>query len=105
MAPGDTLAVTVVVAGEGRITRRRIGVEAGTTVAGAVERSGALAEHPELDAARLGFSIYGRPVRPERVVEPGDRIEVLRPLIHDPRDRRRALAREGRTLGRSVRRG
>jgi putative ubiquitin-RnfH superfamily antitoxin RatB of RatAB toxin-antitoxin module len=103
MAPADTLTVTVVVAGAGRITRRRLGVEAGTTVAGAVERSGALAEHPELDPARLGFAIHGRSVRPEQAVEAGDRIEVLRPLIHDPRDRRRALAREGRTLGRQAR--
>jgi uncharacterized protein len=95
--------VTVVVAGEGRLTRRRLEVEPGTTVAEAVARSGALAEHPELDPAALGYAIFGRAVRPQQPVEAGDRIEVLRPLVHDPRSRRRALAREGRTLGRSAR--
>jgi putative ubiquitin-RnfH superfamily antitoxin RatB of RatAB toxin-antitoxin module len=103
MAPADTLAVTVVVAGEGRITLTRVEVAPGSTVAEAVELSGALAGHAGLDPGRLGFAIHGRAVRPEQGVEAGDRIEVLRPLLHDPRDRRRALAREGRSLGRSAR--
>lgn len=104
MAQAETLRVTVIVAGQGRITQRQVEVAAGATVAEAVLRSGALAEHPELDPARLGFAIFGRAARPEQAIESGDRIEVLRPLVHDPRDRRRALAREGRTLGRSGRR-
>ena len=95
--------VTVIVAGEGRLTRRRLAVEPGTTVAEAVGRSGALDEHPELDPAALGYAIFGRTVRAEQPVEAGDRIEVLRPLVQDPKARRRALAREGRTLGRSAR--
>lgn len=105
MAAGrtDAVMVTVLVAGEDRLTRRRLEVEAGTTVAEAVGRSGALQEHPELDPATLGYAIFGRTVRPEQPVEAGDRIEVLRPLVQDPKARRRALAREGRTLGRSAR--
>ncbi|MCU0977466.1 MAG: RnfH family protein [Steroidobacteraceae bacterium] len=102
-AEAGAATVTVIVAGEGRLTRRRIVVEAGTSVAEAVGRSGALGEHPELDPAALGYAIYGRAVRPDQAVEEGDRIEVLRPLVHDPKTRRRALAREGRTLGRSAR--
>lgn len=97
--------VTVIVAGEGRVTRHRVAVGPGTTVVEAVERSGALAEHPGLDPAALGYAIFGRVVRCDHAVEEGDRIEVLRPLLHDPKARRRALAREGRTLGRSARGG
>lgn len=105
MGPGEagTATVTVIVAGEGRLTRRRLVVEAGTPVAEAVGRSGALEAHPELDPATLGYAIYGRSVRPDQPVEEGDRIEVLRPLVHDPKARRRELARAGRTLGRSAR--
>ncbi len=105
MATGETDAatVTVIVAGEGRLTRRRLVVAAGTPVAEAVGRSGALVEHPELDPAALGFAIYGRTVSPDQPVEEGDRIEVLRALVHDPKARRRELARAGRTLGRSAR--
>jgi hypothetical protein len=102
MAP-ERLRVTVVVAGAGRVTRRLVEVEPGATVAAAVEQSAALEDHPELDPARLGFAIHGRAVAAVQAVEDGDRIEVLRPLLHDPRERRRALAREGRSVGRSAR--
>lgn len=105
MAAGrtDAAMVTVIVAGEGRLTRRRVAFEPGMTVAETVGRSGALDEHPELDPATLGYAVFGRTVRPEQPVEAGDRIEVLRPLAQDPKARRRALAREGRKLGRSAR--
>ncbi len=102
MAP-EQLRVTVVVAGEGRITVRRVVVEGGATVAAAVRSSAALEEHPALDPARLGYAIHGRAVEPGQPVEDGDRVEVLRPLLQDPRERRRALAKAGRSLGRSAR--
>ena len=105
MEQAEAFDVEVVVAGEGRVTRVSVRVEPGTTVTGAVARSRALAEHPALDPGSLGYAIFGRVVRPERTVEAGDRIEVLRPLVHDPRERRRALARKGRSVGRSARGG
>ena len=99
----ERLVVTVVLAAVAGPVVRALSVETGTSVADAVARSGALAADPGLDPARLGYAIYGRAVRPEQPVEDGDRVEVLRPLIHDPRDRRRALARQGRSIGRSAR--
>jgi uncharacterized protein len=103
MAPPEMLAVTVVVAGCGRHTLRQLAVPAGTTVLEAVALSGALLEHPKLDPGALGLAIYGRVVAPGQPVEAGDRIEVLRPLPHDPRARRRELARAGRSMGTSAR--
>ena len=76
----ERLVVTVVLAAVAGPVVRALSVEPGTSVADAVARSGALAADPGLD-----------------------RVEVLRPLIHDPRDRRRALARQGRSIGRSAR--
>jgi uncharacterized protein len=103
MAPPEMLPVTVVVSGCGRQTLRRLDVPAGTTTLQAVDLSGALLEHPELDPGALGLAIYGRVVAPGQPVEAGDRIEVLRPLPHEPRARRRELAREGRSMGTSAR--
>jgi len=34
----------------------------------------------------------------DRVLAAGDRVEVLRPLVEDPKERRRRLAREGRSM-------
>ena len=56
------------------------------------------AAHPGIPAdAALG--IHGRLVRSGDVVKAGDRVELYRPLPADPKDTRRALAREGRTMG------
>jgi coenzyme Q-binding protein COQ10 len=95
--------VTVVVAGEGRQTRRRLEVEPGTPRSEAVDAVRRAAEHPELGSARPGLCDLRPAVRPQQPVEAGDRIEVLRPLVHDPRrGAGRWRARAGR-WGRSAR--
>lgn len=73
-------------------------VPAGCTAGEAIIRSEILARHPALDPAACGVGIFGREVTRERVLAPGDRVEVLRPLPEDPRARRRRLARQGRTM-------
>jgi len=73
-------------------------VPAGCTAGEAVERSGILALHPSINAATCGVGIFGREVPRERVLAAGDRVEVLRPLVEDPKERRRRLAREGRSM-------
>lgn len=73
-------------------------VPAGTTVQGAVAASGILGEgkDPDIDGCMLG--IYGRRVAPGTAVREGDRIEIYRPLIADPKEsrRRRAAKRAAR---------
>ena len=39
-----------------------------------------------------GLAIYGKVVSPDRVLEDGDRIELLRELLVDPKDARRRRA-------------
>jgi uncharacterized protein len=93
------IAVSVAYAERDRQTVIELKVAAGTTVAEAVERSGIRTRHPGISAgAALG--IYGRIVAPSTVLEDGDRVELYRGLPADPKDKRRQLAREGRTMGR-----
>ena len=40
-------------------------------------------------------AVFGERAKPERVLIDGDRIEVLRPLIADPKDARRRRAARG----------
>lgn len=47
-------------------------------------------EHLQVSADFL--AIYGRSVRPEERLQAYDRIELLRPLIRDPKDTRRLRA-------------
>jgi len=65
----------------------------GATAAEAVARSRLLEGRADLDPATLGFAVFGRAVEPHHPLEAGDRVEVLRPLTIDPKDRRRARAR------------
>lgn len=62
------------------------------SVADAVERSGILARHPEIDWPRVSLGIFGRKVTAATRLRPGDRVEIYRPLRVDPKERRRRRA-------------
>lgn len=67
-------------------------VAAGTSALEAARQSGITArfEGIDLDNAKLG--IFGKVVSPTQVVRPGDRVEIYRPLIADPKEVRKARA-------------
>ena len=68
-------------------------VEQGTTVHEAIERSGIAQYVPGLDVTASQLGIFGRRARRDAVLKEGDRIEIYRPLIADPKDSRRRRAR------------
>lgn len=43
----------------------------------------------------VAVAIYGVMVQPTRLLEDGDRLELLRPLLADPKENRRRRARGG----------
>jgi len=94
----ETIAIEVACAEADRQTVLPLEVPAGCTAGEAIVRSGILALHPAIDAAACGVGIFGREVPRDRVLAAGDRVEVLRPLVEDPKERRRRLAREGRSM-------
>ena len=65
----------------------------GTTVRDAVVRAG-------IDPAPAKFGLFGKVVVAEHALRDGDRVDVLRPLRADPKEVRRALAAQGKTMGR-----
>lgn len=72
-----------------------------TTVREAVIASGLLEEYPELAVQPMHLGMYGKEIHDadKRCLQAGDRIEILRPLLIDPKDSRRqrvAQARAGR---------
>ena len=99
----ECIAIVVACAEAGRQSVLELEVPVGCTAGEAIERSGIFARHPTLDPAACGVGIFGREVTRDRVLSAGDRVEVLRPLAEDPRERRRRLARQGRSMsGRSA---
>ncbi|HSW14595.1 MAG TPA: RnfH family protein [Solimonas sp.] len=71
-------------------------VEQGTTLREAVQRSGILERFPQIDLERDRLGIFSRPAAPDAVLREGDRVEIYRPLIIDPKEARRRRARPTR---------
>jgi len=88
-----TIRVEVVCAGSGQPVRRHVELADGSTVMQAILASGIAALLPDdaIDPARLG--IFARKVAPDRLLREGDRIEIYRPLLFDPKEARRRRAR------------
>lgn len=86
------LVVEVIYALSDHAERYVVAVPEGATVAQAVEHSGVIAAHPEIDLVRDGIAVFGRRVPLERPLRAGDRVEVLRPLLADPKTARRDRA-------------
>nr|WP_043460265.1 RnfH family protein [Azohydromonas australica] len=61
----------------------------GATLREAVEASGLLARHPHFSAQSLSFSVWGRPQPAEHPLREGDRVELCRALLVDPKEARR----------------
>lgn len=62
------------------------------TAADAVARSGFATLIPGFDEASLGYAIFGKPISAAAVLRDGDRLELLRALIADPKQARRRRA-------------
>ena len=56
-------------------------------------------EFPELSIATCPLGVFGQVVKDNYILQAGDRLEIYRPLINDPRETRRRLAAEGKTMG------
>jgi putative ubiquitin-RnfH superfamily antitoxin RatB of RatAB toxin-antitoxin module len=88
----STISVTVVYALPERASEIGLMLPSGATVADALEGSRLASIHPEIDLARCAVGIFGRRVERDRVLADGDRVEIYRPLVADPKDARRRRA-------------
>jgi putative ubiquitin-RnfH superfamily antitoxin RatB of RatAB toxin-antitoxin module len=75
-------------------------VAVGTTALEAARQSGIAEKFDGLDLENAKLGIFGKVVSPGQVLQEGDRVEIYRPLIADPKEVRKARAarvRERRT--------
>lgn len=86
------IAVEVVLAMPTRQELVSLEVSEGTTLAEAITLSGLPDRFDgfELDLNKVG--IFGQKADPQRVLAAGDRVEIYRPLIADPKEVRRQRA-------------
>lgn len=82
------IEVTVVFALPDRATEIPVRLPSGGTVADALERSGLAERHPEIDLAGARVGIFGRLTDRKAILADGDRVEVYRALVADPKQHR-----------------
>ena len=70
----------------------------GVTIGDAVEQSGIRDVFPEIDLAAQKVGVFGKAATLDTVLADGDRVEIYRQLIADPREARRKRAAEGKAL-------
>ncbi|MNO66754.1 Persistence and stress-resistance antitoxin PasI [compost metagenome] len=94
MAEARNIAIEVVYALAERQRLLRLSVPYGTCMREAVELSGIAVEFPEIDVRHCPLGIFGKAVTlpEERVLEDGERVEIYRPLIADPKEVRKQRA-------------
>ena len=88
----ESFEVEVAYATPERQLSLKVSVPEGTNLQEAIELSGILSEFEglEIDPGRVG--VFGRKAKLQQVLKPGDRVEIYRPLLIDPKEARRAKA-------------
>ncbi|EML9218014.1 RnfH family protein [Citrobacter freundii] len=71
---------------------QRVTLQQDATVEEAIRASGLLELRTDIDLSKNKVGIYSRPVKLADVLQDGDRVEIYRPLIADPKELRRQRA-------------
>lgn len=71
-------------------------VEEGVSVREVIERSGILRRYPEIELVPGRVGIFGKGVDLDSRLRDGDRVEIYRLLVADPKDARRRRVKRSR---------
>ena len=72
-----------------------------TNVSDAIEQSGILLRHPDINLQENKVGIWSKTCKLQQVLKDGDRIEIYRPLIADPKEVRKRRAEKAKQEGRA----
>ncbi|WP_409420274.1 RnfH family protein [Pseudaeromonas sp. ZJS20] len=95
----DKTQVEVVYALPQKQTLLRVPFTAGMTARQAIDASGILARYPEIDLAHCKIGSYSRVIPLDESLQGGERIEIYRPLLADPKELRRLRAEQAAKPG------
>ena len=87
-----TVLVEIVYAEPQRAVVHSLSLPQGSCVADALAKASEEVSFEHLDLGRATLGIHGQPVTRDRQLQDGDRIEIYRPLAHDPKAARRKRA-------------
>jgi putative ubiquitin-RnfH superfamily antitoxin RatB of RatAB toxin-antitoxin module len=73
-------------------------VDEGTTAEQAIRASGILGQFPEIDLNNSKVGVFGKPCKLTDTLHDGDRVEIYRALIADPKEIRKQRAAKGKEM-------
>ena len=73
-------------------------VRRGTTLEEAIRLSGILEQFPGIDLASSKVGVFGKLAKQGDILQNGDRVEIYRPLIADPKEVRKQRAATGKVM-------
>lgn len=98
MANGDEISVEVTYALPDQQVTARLSVAADATIEDVIRSSGLLEQFPAIDLGRNKVGVFGKLGKLTDTLHPGDRVEIYRPLIADPKEVRKKRAAAGKVM-------
>ncbi|NNG12732.1 MAG: RnfH family protein [Halobacteria archaeon] len=98
MGSAERIVVEVAYATPAKQVILKLAVEPGTSLEQAIRLSGILEQFPEIDLGQNKVGIFGRLGKLADVLQAGDRVEIYRPLIADPKEVRKQRAAQGKAM-------
>ena len=99
----QVLTVEVVYATPQEQVLESLNLALGATVEDAIRQSGLLARFAEIDLGVNKVGVFGKVAKLDAVLSDGDRVEIYRPLIADPKEARKRRAAEGKSMKKGAR--
>lgn len=93
----DKIQVEVCYALPEKQTLLSLEVEPSLTIESIINQSGILELHPEINLAENKVGIFSKLAKLNDTLHDGDRIEIYRPLIADPKEVRKQRAQKNKT--------
>jgi putative ubiquitin-RnfH superfamily antitoxin RatB of RatAB toxin-antitoxin module len=90
--------VEVVFAKPGEQVLEQLQVPADASIEAVIRQSGLLERFPEIDLTANKVGVFGKAAVLSAKIKEGDRVEIYRPLIADPKEARKKRAAEGKVM-------
>lgn len=97
----DKITIEVAYALPQKQSLLQLQVDSDITVKDAITESGILVSHPEIDLGDNKVGIWSKTCKLDSGLKDGDRIEIYRPLIADPKEVRKRRAERAKQEGRA----
>jgi putative ubiquitin-RnfH superfamily antitoxin RatB of RatAB toxin-antitoxin module len=98
MASAERISIEVAYARPEEQVILKLDVAPETSIQRAIEQSGMLERFPEIDVGTLKAGIFGKLKKLTQTLQQGDRVEIYRPLIADPKQVRKERAAAGKRM-------